>query len=189
MGRGAQAQTRRMIDQQLAQQNAMNQQLYSSSQSLAAPVAAGYQSLLASPGYTDAEKSAVTNLSQSALASAFGALAQNAANRMARTRNSAGYGEIVGELARQQGRQQAGLAQQNQLAFGDASRADRQMALAGLAGLYGTDATLLGRALGIPASLLDARGRASQGGSSFLSSFGAGLGRALGNSASAFTGG
>ena len=43
-------------------------------------------------------------------------------------------------------------------------RADRQTALTGLAGLYGTDATLLGRALGLPAQLLDARGRASQGG-------------------------
>ena len=78
MGRGAQAQTQQMIDQQLSQQNAMNQQLYSQSQALGSQAAAGYQNLLANPGYTPAEQSAITNLSQSALSSAFDALAQNA---------------------------------------------------------------------------------------------------------------
>jgi hypothetical protein len=100
MGRGAQAQTQQMIDQQLAQQNAMNQQLYSSSQSLGSQATAGYQNMVANPGYTDAEKSAMTNLSQSALSSSFNALAQNASNRAARTRNSAGYGEMSDSLAR-----------------------------------------------------------------------------------------
>jgi len=61
MGRGAQAQTRAMIDQQLAQQNAMNQQMYSSSEALSSAAANGYQNLLANPGYTDAQKSAITN--------------------------------------------------------------------------------------------------------------------------------
>jgi hypothetical protein len=83
MGRGAQAQTQQMIDQQLAQQNAMNQQLYSSSQSLGSASADGYQNMVANPGYSDAQKSAITNLSQSALSSTFDALAQNASNRAA----------------------------------------------------------------------------------------------------------
>ena len=163
MGRGAQAQTQAMIDQQLAQQNAMNRQMYSSGEALGSSAASGYQNLLANPGYTDAQKSAVTNLSQSALSSAFNALAQNASTRAARTRNSAGYGELIDSLARTQGQDQANLAQQNQLAFGNAARSDKLSALSGLSGLYGTDSTLLGRALGIPASLLDARARASQG--------------------------
>src|SRR5712672_3074500 len=120
MGRGAQAQTQSMIDQQLAQQNAMNQQLYSSGQGLGSQATAGYQNLIANPGYTDAEKSSITNLSESALGSAFNALAQNASNRAARTRNSAGYGELIDSLARTQGQQQANLAQRNQLAFGNA---------------------------------------------------------------------
>jgi hypothetical protein len=164
MGRGAQEQTRQMIDQQLAQQNAFNQQLSFSSQALGGHAAAGYQNLLANPGYTDAQKSAITNLSQSALSSAFNALAQNAANRAARTRNSAGYGELIDDLARQQGQQQANLAQQNQIAFGNAARSDTLSALSGLSGLYGTDTSLLGRALGIPSQLLSARASASQGG-------------------------
>ncbi len=144
MGRGAQAQTQQMIDQQLAQQNAMNQQLYSSTQAMGSQAAAGYQNLLANPGYSPAEQSAITNLSQSALSSSFDALAQNAATRAAQTRNSAGYGELLDSLARTQGQQSANLAQQNQLAFADASKSDTMSALSGLSGLYGTDSSLLG---------------------------------------------
>jgi len=173
MGRSAQAQTQQMIDQQLAQQNAMNQQIYSSSQALASQAAAGYQNLLANPGYSQAEQSAITNLSQSALSSSFNALAQNAANRAARTRNSAGYGELIDSLARTQGQDQANLAQQNQIAFANASKSDTLSALAGLSGLYGTDTSLLGRAIGVPAQLLDASARnAASGG--FRIGFGAG---------------
>ena len=159
MGRGAQAQTQQMIDQQLSQQNALNQQMYGSSQALGSQAASGYQNLLANPGFSSAEKSAITNLSQSALSSSFDALAQNAANRSARTNNSAGYGALIDSLARTQGQDSANLAQQNQLAFANASRSDTQSALAGLSGLYGTDANLLGRAIGVPAQLLDASAR------------------------------
>ena len=183
MGRGAQAQTREMIDQQLAQQNAFNQHMYSSGESLGSAAGSGFQNMLANPGYSDAQKSAVTNLSQSALSSAFNALAQNASNRAARTRNSAGFGELMDSLARTHGQDQANLAQQNQLAFGNAARSDRLSALGGLSGLYGTDSALLGRALGIPTSLLDVRTRSSQGSNGFLSSLGSGLGRSLGSAA------
>jgi hypothetical protein len=165
MGRGAQAQTQQMIDQQLSQQNSMNNQIYGSSQALGSQAAGGYQNLLASPGYSQAQQSAITNATQSALGSSFDALAQNAANRAVRTRNSAGYGELIDSLARTQGQDQASLAQQNQIAFANASRADTQSALSGLSGLYGTDANLLGRAIGVPAQLLDASARnAASGG-------------------------
>jgi hypothetical protein len=154
MGRGAQAQTQQMIDQQLAQQNSMNQQLYSAAQGYGSQAASGYQNLLANPGYSGAQQSAIANLSQSALSSSFDALAQNAANRAARTRNSAGYGELLDSLARTQGQQSANLAQQNQIAFANASKSDTLSALSGLSGLYGTDSNLLGRTLGIPAQLI-----------------------------------
>ena len=163
MGRGAQAQTRQMLDQQLAQQNAMNQDTFAASQPLGAAATAGYQAMVANPGYSDAQKSAISNLSQSALSSAFNALAQNASDRAARTRNSAGYGELLDSLARTHGQDQSNLAQQNQIAFADAARSDAQSGLAGLSGLYGTDSSLLARNLGVSAQLLDARQRASQG--------------------------
>ncbi len=159
MGRSAQAQTQQNIDQQLSQQNAMNQQIYGSTQALGSQAASGYQNLLANPGYSQAEQSAITNTSQSALSSSFDALAQNAANRAAQTRNSAGYGELIDSLARTQGQDQANLAQQNQIAFANAARSDTLSALSGLSGLYGTDANLLGRAIGVPAQLLDASAR------------------------------
>lgn len=173
MGRGAQAQTQQQIDQQLSQQNNMNQQLYGSTQSLGSQAGAGYQNLLANPGYTPAEQSAITNATQSALASSFDALAQNAANRAARTRNSAGYGELIDSLARTQGQDQASLAQQNQMAFANAARSGTLSALSGLSGLYGTDANLLGRAIGVPAQLLDASARNAQS-SGFNIGFGPG---------------
>ena len=165
MGRSAQTQTQQNIDQQLSQQNTMNQQLYGSTNSLGSQAAAGYQNLLANPGYTPAQQNAITNASQSALASSFNALMQNAQNRVATTRNSAGYGELLDSLARTQGQDQASLAQQNQVGFANAARQGTLSALSGLSGLYGTDANLLGRAIGVPASLLDASARnAASGG-------------------------
>jgi predicted alpha/beta hydrolase len=137
----------------------MNQQIYGSSQALGSQAAGGYQNMLTNPGYSQAQQSAIANLSQSALSSSFDALAQNAANRAARTRNSAGYGDLIDSLARTQGQDSANLAQQNQLAFANAARSDTQSAIVGLSGLYGTDANLLGRAIGVPAQLLDASAR------------------------------
>jgi len=180
MGRGAQADTRRQIDQQLAAQTAINQEMYRRNEALGNQLAAGYQNQLASPGYNPAQQSAVRNQSMGALASAFAALASNAANRTARTRNSAGYGDLLGELSREQGRQAGSLAQRNELAFADRSRSDQAAALEGLSGLYGVDATLLARAMGIPADLLNVRQAASRSNPGFLSSLGSALGQGLG---------
>ena len=125
MGRGAQQQTLELTDQQLASQNAMNQQLYGANQSLQNTAAAGYQNLLANPGYTQAQQTAITGQSMGALASTFAALAASASNRLARTNNSAGYGGMLEALARQQGQQTSGLAQRNQLAFANQSKQDQ----------------------------------------------------------------
>jgi len=159
MGRSAQAQTQQNIDQQLSQQNAMNQQLSAATQGLGSQAAAGYQNMLANPGYTQAEQSAITNTSQSALPSSFDALAQNAANRAAQTNNSAGYGALLDSLSQTQGQDQATLAQQNQIAFANAAQSNTLAALSGLSGLFGTDSSLLGKAIGVPAQLLDASAR------------------------------
>jgi hypothetical protein len=173
MGRSAQAQTQQNIDQQLSQTNSMNQQLLSSSQALGSQAAAGYQNMIANPGYTSAEQSAITNLSQSALSSSFDALAQNPSLRAARTNNSAGYGALIDSLARTQGQQQANLAQQNQIAVANAAQSSTLAGLSGLSGLYGTDSSLRGRTLGIPSQLLDASAR-NAAASSFKLGFGPG---------------
>ncbi len=179
MGRGAQDTTRNMTDQQLAQTNALNQQLLTQQQALGNQVGSQYQGLMSNPGYSAADKAAITGQSQGALSSAFDALQQSAMNRMARTRNSAGFGELADELARQKSQQEANVAQQNQLNFSNTAYQRQMAALQGLSGLYGVDTGLLGRTLGIPADLLNVRANASRP-SGFFSSLGSSFGSMLG---------
>ena len=184
MGRGAQDTTRQLTDQQLAQMNALNQQLLGQQQSLGNQVGAQYQSMSNNPGYSDADKAAITGQSQGALASAFDSLQQSANNRVAQTGNSAGYADLRDELAREKGRQEAGVAQQNQVNFSNTAYQRQMAALQGLSGLYGVDTNLLGRTLGIPADLLNTRANASRSG--FFSSMGSSLGGTLGGIPSLF---
>ena len=117
MGRGAQAQTQQMTDQQLASINALNQQFLGQQQQLGNTLAPQFQTIANNPGLSPADKAAVTSQSQGSLASAFDSLQQSAANRAARTNNSAGFGELTDDLARQKGIAEGNQAQQNQLAF------------------------------------------------------------------------
>jgi len=163
----------------LAQTNALNQQLLGQQQSLGNQVGAQYQSLLNNPGYSDADKAAITGQSQGALASAFDALQQSAKNQVARTRNAAGFSELTDDLARQKAMQEANLAQQNQLNFSNTAYQRQMAALQGLSGLYGVDTNLLGRTLGIPSQLLNTRANASRP-NGFFSSLGSSMGGSLG---------
>jgi hypothetical protein len=179
MGRGAQGQTRAMVDQQLASTNALNSQLTGQQQQLGGSLLSQYQNIANNPGLSAADQAAVTGQSQGALASSFGALQQAANNRLARTRNSAGFGEIADDLARQQGIAQGNQAAQNQLNFSNTAFQRQMSALQGLSGLFGVDSNLLGRSLGIPAELLNVRNNASKN-NGFFSTLASGLGSTLG---------
>jgi hypothetical protein len=124
-----------------------------------------------------ADKAAVTWQSQGSLASAFDSLQQSAANRAARSNNSAGFGELTDELARQKGIAEGKQAQQNQLAFSNTAFQRQMAALQGLSGLFGVDSNLLRRTLGIP-QLLSVRANASRP-SGFSSSLGQSAGSPL----------
>jgi hypothetical protein len=180
MGRGAQAQTRQFTDQQIASINGLNQQFLGQQQQVGNTLLPQYQSILNNPGLSPADRAAVTGQSQGSLASAFDSLQQSAQNRLARTRNSAGFGELTDELARQKGIAQAGQTQQNQLAFTNTAFQRQMAALQGLSGLFGVDSNLLGRSLGIPAELLNTRANASRNNGGFFSALGSGLGSTLG---------
>src|SRR5271168_4757415 len=180
MGRGAQAQTLQLTDQQLANTNALNQQFLNQQQQTGNTLNSQFQNILANPGLSPADQAAITGQSQGALASAFDSLQQSAQNRVARTRNSAGFSELTDDLARQKGIAQAGQAQQNQLAFTNTAFQRQMAALQGLSGLFGVDTNLLGRTLGIPAELLNARANASRP-AGFFSSLGSSLGSAAGS--------
>jgi hypothetical protein len=180
MGRGAQGQTQKLTDQQLASINGLNQQFLNQQQQTGDQLNQQFQGILQNPGLNPADKAAVTGQSQGALSSAFDSLQQSAQNRLARTRNSAGFGELTDELARQKGIAQAGQAQQNQLAFTNTAFQRQMAALQGLSGLFGVDTNLLGRTLGIPAELLNVRANASRTQPGFFTSLGSGLGATLG---------
>lgn len=156
----ASSQTRQLSDAERASIDATNQQLLAQQSGLENLIAPAYQNILANPGYTQAQQAAITGATQGALASSFDALAQNAANRMARTRNSAGYADSLDRLARDRAQLQASSAQQGQIAFANRAQQNQLTSLQGLSGLYGVDSSLLGRTLGIPAELLGVRQRA-----------------------------
>jgi len=179
MGRGAQGQTQQMTDEQLAQTNALNQQLLGQQQGLGGQVAAGYQNILNNPGYSPAIQAAITGQSQGALASAFDSLQQAANNRVAQTGNAAGFADLTDDLARQKAQQEANLAQKNQVTFANTAMQQQNAALQGLSGLYGVDTGLLGRTLGLPAQLLNVRANASRP-AGFFTSMGSSLGGTLG---------
>jgi len=180
MGRGAQGQTLALTDQQLNQTNALNNQLLGQQQSLGNTLAPQYQSIVNNPGYSAADKAAITGQSQGALASSFDALQQSAQNRVAQTGNSAGFSDLTDQLARQRGMDQANLAAQNQVNFSNTAFQRQMAGLQGLSGLYGVDTNLLGRTLGIPSELLNTRANASRS-TGFFSSLGNSLGGAAGS--------
>jgi hypothetical protein len=166
MGRSAST-TRSDIDQQTALQDQINQQLLGERQNLSGMLLPQYQQLL-NQGYTPQEQAAITGQSQGAVNSAFDALRQRAANRLAQTNNSAGYGEMLDELGRAQAQQSAGTAQQNQIQFAQQQQQNMLKGLQGIASLYGVDTGLLASGLGDVGHLLATRAGISSNGTNLL---------------------
>ena len=155
MGRSAST-TRSDIDQQTALQNQINQQLLNERQNLSGVLLPQYQQLL-NQGYTPQEQAAITGQSQGAVNSAFDALRQSAANRLAQTRDSAGYGDLLDDLGRAQAQQSSSTAQQNQIQFAQQQQQNMLRGLQGIASLYGVDTGLLASGLGDVGHLLATR--------------------------------
>jgi hypothetical protein len=187
MSRGAQAQTQNLTDQQLSSINALNQGFLGQQQQLSGVLTPQFQNILNNPGLSPADKAAVTSNSQGSIASAFDSLQQSAANRVARTRNSAGFGDLTDDLARQKATAEGNQSAQNQLSFSNTAFQRQMAALQGLSGLYGVDSNLLGRTLGIPSQLLSVRANASRP-SGFFSALGNSTGAGLGSALTALPG-
>jgi len=165
MSRGAQASTRKLTDQQLAQQNQLISQSNQQGQQDRSLLMPTIQSLLTSPGYTPAQQSAITQQSMGAANTAFDALRERAANRAAATNDTAGYSDLTAQLGREQAQSLASQAQQNQIAFANQQYKEQLAGLNALGQTYGIDTNLLGHAMGVPAQLLGVRQRASGGSS------------------------
>ena len=166
MGRSAST-TRSDIDQQTAFEDQINQQLLNQTQGLSGILLPQYQQLL-TQGYTPQEQSDITQQSQGAVNSAFDALRQRAANRVAQTNNSAGFGEVLDQLGRAQAQQSASTAQQNQIDFAQQQQQNMLRGLQGIASLYGVDTGLLASGLGDTDRLLATRAGISSNGLNLL---------------------
>lgn len=143
----------------------------------AANPTAAYQSLLANPGYTEAQKNAITNATEGGIGAAFGSANQGAANTAARTNNTAGLTSSEDALARQRMITSGNLAAQNETGFANASRADRNTALGGLGGIFGTSTGAGNATLGTLAGNAKTPGFWDQFGNSLAGSLGSSIGQ------------
>lgn len=162
--------------QQLAQQAQAETQRQQAAQETAKQAQVGrYQGILDNPGYSGAEKAAISTSAMAPLGARYESL-QNAANlRATRTRNDAGHYELLGQLARSEGRQAGEIGARTEAGFADRAARDRNMALTGLSGIYGVDAATLARAMGIPTDLLGVSNQALGTAGAQRSSFGLSL--------------
>jgi hypothetical protein len=165
MSRGAERSTRQLTDQQLGQQDQLISQANQSATSDRSLMLPAIQSLLNSQGYTPQQQSDITQQSLGAANTAFDALREKAANRVAATNNSAGYGDLTSQLGREQAQTDASQTAQNQISFANQKLNNQLAGLSALGQTYGIDTNLLGRAMGVPAELLGVRQRAADGSS------------------------
>jgi hypothetical protein len=96
------------------------------------------------------------------VSTAMDAASQQAANRLSRTRNAAGFGAEEENLAGQKAAQLGQAGQRGQLAYQDTQLQNRLAGLQGLSSLYGIDTNLLGRMMGLPAQTLGVQEQAAK---------------------------
>lgn len=143
----------------------------------------GYQSMLDS-GYSDQEKSAISQGTTGAISSSYADAGSAAGRRMAVTNNSAGYGSLLGSLARGKAKDIATQEGQNQVAFANEKQRRKEAGLAGIASLYGIDTSFLNSLNGQQGQLLGTSAGTYgvvKGHPGFLDSLSSSLGSGLGN--------
>lgn len=107
-----------------------------------------YQSILKNPGYSSADKSAITNNTLGGIGSSYGASSAEAGRQVARTNNSAGAVASQDQLARDKGEQVAKSVSGLQENFANTAMSDRDKALAGMGNLFGIDTKTFTELLG-----------------------------------------
>lgn len=183
MSRAAQRSTRALSDQELAQQNQLVSQTNQQAQQDRSALLPAVENLLSTPGFSPQQKSDITQQSLGSANTAFDALRQRAANRAAATNNSAGYADLLSQVGRERAQTNAAQASENEIGFANRERQDQLSGLSALGQAYGIDTGLLGKAIGVPAELLNVRQRASGNSSTGLGSLlgiGAGIGSLFG---------
>jgi hypothetical protein len=182
MSRGAQQQTQQLTQQQLAQQNQLISQANQQGESDRSLMMPEIEQLLNSPGYTPAQQSAIEQEGMGAARTAYDALRETAANRVAATNNPAGYDALDAKLGREEAQTLANQASQNQIQFANEQIGQQLAGLSALGQTYNIDTNLLGRAMGVPPELLNVEEQASKGPGTgtFLGDMAFGLGSLFG---------
>jgi len=121
---------------QLGKTNAIGEQQQNQANQLENQLIPDYTSML-HEGYTPEEKAGITTAGMEAREAPFDTASQEATNRVARTRNDAGYGAEEDQLARDKGMAMGNEAAGLQEKFGDVRLANERYGLAGLSDLYG----------------------------------------------------
>lgn len=106
-----------------------------------------YEALATGEGYSPEEQSAITQESLGSVGNTFDVYRDRATNRVARTGNTAGYGSLLSEMAREEGRQKGSVTRQNMISFADEKQRRRFAGLAGLAQMFGIDTSFLSNLL------------------------------------------
>ncbi|MGH9702066.1 MAG: hypothetical protein ACRD4K_01730 [Candidatus Acidiferrales bacterium] len=88
---------------------------------------------------------------------------------------------MTAQLGRQEAQDLSQQARQNQISFANQKLQQRLAGLQAIGNTYGIDTNLLGKAMGVPAQLLDARARASGSSNNFLGGLFGGIGAGLGS--------
>lgn len=157
MARGVSQQAQNDATQITAQNNALNEQNQQQLQQLQT----GYGNILANPGYTPGQQSAITNATMGGLGGTFDNLSNQIKTTAARTGNEAGVTGGLDKLAMTHGADAATLAAKNQAGFAQDAQSQQMEALKGLSSIYGMDVDELAKQLGIPANYLNTANAAS----------------------------
>jgi hypothetical protein len=159
VARGDKATYNQQQQQAFGQAQQAAKQGYQNQQNLYGSVAPMYQAEYNDPGYSDAEKQAMTQATTGSLAGAFGAARRRLQNQAARTGNTAGANAAEEELGLEQGRQNAQALGSLQGQFGNARISGQQNAMSGLGNLYGATTQGLDAAMNNGANLVATQGR------------------------------
>ncbi|HXE30747.1 MAG TPA: hypothetical protein VN515_02975 [Terriglobales bacterium] len=159
MARGDKSTYNQQQQQAFGQSQQAAQRGYQNQQNLYSTLTPMYQAEYDNPGYSDAEKQAMTQAATGSLAGAFGAARDRLQNQAARTGNSAGENATEEELGMQQGRANSQALGSLEGQFGNARIQGQQNAMGGLSNLYGSTTQGLDSAMNTGANLVGTQAR------------------------------
>lgn len=149
MGRGSSEQ-RKLAQQQLEIQNQWIQQQREEKAQARSRLIPEAEKLLGDQGYSPEEQSGILQSAMEPIGTVFDTARAGAERRQARTRNTAGYGEMVSEMSRQEAREKARAARETTTQFADEKQRRRLAGLQYLGNIYGVDTNLLQSTAGLP---------------------------------------